>query len=399
MIQLVVGAKKLYTPIGNKPKSGQDMSRLEVLDNVYVSIEDGIIVDISTSKPKDFVRFLEADLVVPGFVDCHTHIPFYGFRENDFLKRVGGATYLQLHSFGGGLFETVEKVRKAPERELVRFNLKFLREFLKKGVTTLECKSGYGLDRDSELKQLRVIRALARVVPQDIVATFLGAHAVPKNVDETEYINQLIDMLDEVRDYTEYVDIFCEVGAFSVESARTFLSKAAEKGFKLRVHADEISNIGASRLAAELKAVSVDHLIKVDEEAIDMLSRSGTIAVLMPATSFHLNETYAPARALIDSNVPVAIASDFNPGSSPTLEPSFVMHLAVRHLKMTPEEVLTGFTLNAACVLNLADRLGTIEVGKRADLLLYDDADLLTLPYLVGLTPRVVIKRGQVFEN
>ncbi|HBT38512.1 MAG: Imidazolonepropionase [Thermotoga sp. 50_1627] len=399
MIELVVAADKLCTPKGNGPKSGQDMSRVELLEGVYIWIESGKIVEISTSKPKSFARFVTAGLVVPGFVDCHTHIPFYGFRENDFLKRVGGATYLQLHSSGGGLFETVEKVRKASERDLLKFNLRFLRELLKKGVTTVECKSGYGLDRENELKQLNVIDKLSRIVPQDIVCTFLGAHAVPKGLSESEYVDQLINVLDEVKNYTNFVDIFCEVGAFNVESARTLLMKASEKGFKLRMHADEISNIGASRLAAELKAVSADHLLKIDEDAIRALASSGTIAVLMPSTSFHLNETYAPARKLIESNVPVAIASDFNPGSSPTLEPTFVMHLAVRYLKMSPEEVLTAYTLNAASVLGLSERLGTVEVGKQADLVLYDEASLLTLPYLIGLSPKAVVKRGQVFEN
>lgn len=399
MIQLVVAARKLCTPIGSTPKSGQEMARVEVLNGVYIWIEDGAIVEISNLKPKDFAKFIEADLVVPGFVDCHTHIPFYGFRENDFLRRVGGATYLQLHSSGGGLFETVEKVRKASESELLRFNLKFLKDFLRKGVTTIECKTGYGLDRESELKQLKVIRKLSAIVPQDIVPTFLGAHAVPKEVDEATYVDQLVDMLDEVKQYTEFVDIFCEVGAFNLESTKRFLSKAKEKGFKLRVHADEISNLGASKLAAELGAVSADHLLKIDDEAIAALSKSGTIAVLMPATSFHLSESYAPARKLIESNVSVALASDFNPGSSPTLEPTFVMHLAVRHLKMTPEEVLTAFTLNSACVLQLSEKLGTIEVGKQADLILYDDADLLSLPYMIGLTPKAVVKRGQLLEN
>jgi len=233
MIQLVVAAEKLCTPKGSSPKSGQEMSRVELLDRVYISIEDGKIIDISTSKPKSFVRLVEADLVVPGFVDCHTHIPFYGFRENDFLKRVGGATYLQLHSSGGGLFDTVERVRKASESDLLTFNLRFLKELLKKGVTTVECKSGYGLDRENELKQLNVIDKLSKIVPQDIVSTFLGAHAVPKGLSESEYVDQLIDMLDEVKNYTSFVDIFCEVGAFSVESARTFFDESAGKRFQV----------------------------------------------------------------------------------------------------------------------------------------------------------------------
>lgn len=399
MIQLVISAKKLYTPMGSAAKAGQEMSKLNVLKDVHIWVEDGKIAEISTTMPKDFASFIEADLAVPGFVDCHTHVPFYGFRENDFLKRVGGVSYLQLHSSGGGLYETVEKVRRASEKDLVKFNLKILRNLLKKGVTTVECKSGYGLDRENELKQLKVVHTLSKVVPQDIVATFMGAHAVPKDVDEKDYVNILIGMLDEVKQYTDFVDIFCDEGAFSVESTKMYLLKAAEKGFKLRLHADELANIGASRLAAELGAVSADHLLKVDDESVRALSKAGTIAVLMPATSFHLGENYAPARKLIESGVPVALASDLNPGSSPTLEPSFVMHLAVRHLKMSPEEALTAYTLNAACVLGLSDRLGTLEIGKQADLVLYDETDLLTIPYMVGLSPKAVVKRGLVFEN
>lgn len=399
MIQLVISAKKLYTPTGNVAKVGQEMSKLNVLKDVHIWVEDGQIVEISTTMPKNFASFIEADLVVPGFVDCHTHVPFYGFREGDFLKRVGGVSYLQLHSSGGGLYETVEKVRQASEKDLARFNLKILKNLLKKGVTTIECKSGYGLDRENELKQLRVAHTLSKVVPQDIVTTFMGAHAVPKDVVEKDYVDLLIGMLDEVRQYTNFVDIFCDEGAFSVESAKMYLLKAVEKGFKLRLHADELANIGASRLAAELGAVSAEHLLKIDDESVRALSKAGTIAVLMPATSFHLGENYAPARKLIESGVPVALASDLNPGSSPTLEPSFVMHLAVRYLKMSPEEVLTSYTSNAACVLSLANRIGTLEVGKQADLVLYDEADLLTLPYMVGLSPKAVVKRGWVFEN
>lgn len=399
MIQLLVFAKKLYTSTGVTAKAGQDMSKLSILEDIYIWIEDGRIVELASTMPKSFVRFIEADLVVPGFVDCHTHVPFYGFRENDFLKRVGGISYLQLHSSGGGLYETVEKVRRASEKDLVRFNLKILSHLLKKGVTTIECKSGYGLDRENELKQLKVIHTLSKIVPQDIVATFMGAHAIPKGVDEKDYVNLLIEMLNEVKQYTGFVDIFCDRGAFDVESAKMYLLKAVEKGFKVRMHADELESIGASKLAAELGAISADHLLKIDDESIKALSKAGTVAVLMPATSFHLNENYAPARKLIEYNVPVALASDLNPGSSPTLEPSLVMHLAVRYLKMTPEEVLTAYTLNASYVLGLADKLGTLEIGKQADLVLYDEVDLLTLPYMVGLMPKAVVKRGQVFEN
>lgn len=396
---LVVHAKRLYTPIGKGPKRGSQMSQVEKYENVFVCIEDGKIVEFLDHKPRSTTFFLQGDLVVPGFVDCHTHIPFYGYREKDFLRRVSGLSYSQIHGAGGGIYESVSKLRETAINELVRFNLYFVNSFLAKGVTTIECKTGYGLDEQNEIKQLKVIEILKKISPIGIIPTFMGAHAIPKNSNQQDYVDYLVKMLDLVKENCDCVDIFCDLGAFDSCNTRKYLTAATEKGFKVRIHANELSNIGAVKVAVDLNAISADHLLKVNDEDIKLLSQSNTTAVLMPTTSFYLNEGYAPARSLIDSQVIVALASDFNPGSSPVIEPSLVMNLAIRFLKMSPQEVLSAYTLNSASVLGIADRLGTIEVGKDADLVVYKDADLETIMYFVGITPKYVVKRGQIFEN
>lgn len=399
-MQLVVHARKLYTPVGNKVKKGSQMSQIERYENVFICVEGGRIVDLSDRRPSIIRgRFLQVDLVVPGFVDCHTHIPFYGYRESDFLRRVSGLSYSQIHNSGGGIYESVRRLRKASISELVRFNLNFINSFISKGVTTIECKTGYGLDEENELKQLEVLNVLKKISPIEIVATFMGAHAVPENSNPQDYVEYLTKMFDLLKTKCSFVDIFCDVGVFDKHSAERYLRAAKKKGFKVRIHANELSNIGAVKLAVELEAVSADHLLKVDDEDIRVLAQSNTIAVLMPTTSFYLNENYAPARELIDKGVAVALASDFNPGSSPVLEPTLMMNIAVKFLKMSPCEILTACTLNSACVLGLADRLGTVEIGKDADFVIYEDADLETIMYFVGITPRYTVKRGQICEN
>lgn len=398
-MRLVVHAKKLYTPIGKDPRRGSQMSVVEKYEDVFLCVEDGKIVEFLDHKPRSTNLFLQGDLVLPGFVDCHTHIPFYGYREKDFLRRAFGLSYSQIHESGGGIYESVSKLRGATIDELIRFNLSLVNNFLTKGVTTIECKTGYGLDEQNELKQLRTIEILKSVSPIDMIPTFMGAHAIPKSFNQQDYTDYLIKILDLLKDKCDFVDIFCDLGAFDTYNTERYLTAATEKGFKVRIHANELSNIGAVKIAVKLKSVSADHLLKLDDEDIELLSQSDTIAVLMPTTSFYLNENYAPARRLIDSGVAAALASDFNPGSSPVLEPSLVMNLAVRFLKMSPKEVLTAYTLNSACVLGVADKSGTIEVGKDADFVIYKEADLETVMYLVGIIPKYVVKRGQIFEN
>ncbi len=375
------------------------MSQLEKLENIFICVEDGKIVEFLNHKPRSADFLLEGDLVVPGFVDCHTHIPFYGYREQDFLRRVSGLSYSQIHNSGGGIYESVSKLRGATFKELVRFNLNLTKIFLRKGVTTIECKTGYGLDEENELKQFRVIEILKKISPIDVIPTFMGAHAIPKGFNQQDYIDYLIKTLDLVKDKCDFVDIFCDTGAFDIYNTQRYLEAAREKGFKLRIHANELSNIGAVKIAVQMNAISADHLLKIDDKDIEFLSQSGTTAVLMPTTSFYLNETYAPARKLIDNGAAIALGSDFNPGSSPVIEPSLVMNLAVRFLGMSPQEILSAYTINSACVLGIADRLGTVEIGKEADFVIYKDADLETIMYFIGIVPKYIVKRGQIFEN
>lgn len=375
------------------------MSQLEKLENIFICVEDGKIVEFLNHKPRSADFLLEGDLVVPGFVDCHTHIPFYSYREQDFLRRVSGLSYSRIHNSGGGIYESVSKLRGATFKELVRFNLNLTKIFLKKGVTTIECKTGYGLDEENELKQFRVIEILKKISPIDVIPTFMGAHAIPKGFNQQDYIDYLIKTLDLVKDKCDFVDIFCDTGAFDIYNTQRYLEAAREKGFKLRIHANELSNIGAVKIAVQMNAISADHLLKIDDKDIEFLSQSGTTAVLMPTTSFYLNETYAPARKLIDNGAAIALGSDFNPGSSPVIEPSLVMNLAVRFLGMSPQEILSAYTINSACVLGIADRLGTVEIGKEADFVIYKDADLETIMYFIGIVPKYIVKRGQIFEN
>ena len=375
------------------------MSQLEKLENIFICVEDGKIVEFLNHKPRSADFLLEGDLVVPGFVDCHTHIPFYSYREQDFLRRVSGLSYSRIHNSGGGIYESVSKLRGATFKELVRFNLNLTKIFLKKGVTTIECKTGYGLDEENELKQFRVIEILKKISPIDVIPTFMGAHAIPKGFNQQDYIDYLIKTLDLVKDKCDFVDIFCDTGAFDIYNTQRYLEAAREKGFKLRIHANELSNIGAVKIAVQMNAISADHLLKIDDKDIEFLSQSGTTAVLMPTTSFYLNETYAPARKLIDNGAAIALGSDFNPGSSPVIEPSLVMNLAVRFLGMSPQEILSAYTINSACVLGVADRLGTVEIGKEADFVIYKDADLETIMYFIGIVPKYIVKRGQIFEN
>lgn len=393
-----VFAKKLVTPVGNSPLRGKEMNDVKTLENVYVVFDEKIL-DISRENPGAEL-IAEVDLLTPGFVDCHTHIPFYGYRAKEFVMRSQGAKYVDILKAGGGIHSTVKMVRKADLEDLVNFNRRFLDEMMRRGITSVEGKSGYGLEIESELKQLRVLKILNEKHHVDVHPTFLGAHALPKDRDPWEYLEELVENFDRVREHTSTVDIFVDDGAYSVDQAKWYLSKAKEKGFRIRLHADEIKRTGAAILGVELGAVSVDHLLKITEEDIEVISRSDTTAVMMPGTSFYLGEEYAPARRLIDSGAIVALGSDFNPGSNAINDPTFVMHLAVSKLKMTPEEALTAFTLNSSHVLGISEIAGTVEKGKLADMIGWNVPDLEAIPYLPAHdTVSLVVKRGSIWRN
>jgi len=390
-----IHADHLLTPKGKAPKKGSEMKKIYEDFDVDIYIDNQKIIDIKKHSITDHVTF-KCKLATPAFSDAHTHIPFIGKRSNEFYLRNSGKTYSEIHKEGGGIYNTVNKIRSASINTLVKQNLKFLNLFEKSGVTLLEGKSGYGLDIQTELKQLKTIKYLNELSEIKIVPTFLGLHAIPHDKTKEEYINEITNYLDTIKKYTDIIDVFCDSGVFLPDDIENFFIIAKESGFKIRFHADEIENVGATKLAVKLGAISADHLLKISDEEVNLLSNSSTIATLMPGTSFYLGESFAPARKLIDSGAAVALGSDFNPGSCPIFKPSFIMHLALRFLKMEPEEILTAYTINSSYILGIEN--WTIEPGNKCDIALWNTNDFIDLAYmfdsnfLVGLVVNGKVK-------
>ncbi|MDO4543048.1 MAG: imidazolonepropionase [Clostridia bacterium] len=399
----------LATAQGTQAVGGEKQNELLTLHNAFIAILDGDIIEVGEGEAREelldeYTAEIDAEgrLVTAGLVDCHTHLTFGGWRENELKKKLLGVSYMDILKEGGGILSTVTETRRMDEQELYLRAEGFLNEMVAHGTTSLEAKSGYGLDLETELKQLRVNRMLAEQTEIDIASTYLGAHAVPLSFlsDKAGYIRYIIDVvLPQVAEQglADFCDVFCEQGVFDAEDARRILSEAKRLGMGAKIHSDEIFDIGGTAVAEELLAVSADHLTATTEEGIMRLKHSGTIATLLPCTSFYLDKAYAKARDFIKNGVPVAIGSDFNPGSSPNLNLQLAMNLGCLRLKMTPYEVLTAVTLNAAAAIGMADRIGTIERGKQADLVLWDVQNPNELMYRYG-TNRVdtVIKKGKV---
>jgi imidazolonepropionase len=342
-------------------------------------------------------------VVVPGFIDPHTHPVFTKFRLDEYEMRTAGMSYQEIAGRGGGIISSVKGVRSATEKDLYELALPRLDRFLDHGTTTIEAKSGYGLSIEDELKSLRVIALLEERHPIDIVPTFLGAHAIPPEykADRKGYLDLITrEMIPKIagENLAEYCDIFVEEGYFTVEEAKELLEIAAEKGIKGRVHADELSPSGGAELAAEVGATTADHLVHISEAGMKAMAEQRVIAVLLPGTTFFLgSRSFAPARKMIDSGVPVALATDFNPGSSTTLNLQHVMSIAVTQMGVSPAEALTAVTLNAACAVGREKRVGSIERGKQADLAILDVEDFREIPYICGVNHcQTVIKRGEI---
>jgi imidazolonepropionase len=343
-------------------------------------------------------------VALPGFVDAHTHMMFAGSREQEFALRCAGATYQQIAEAGGGILNTVRHVREASRRELQRSTARYLLHMLKAGTTTVEIKSGYGLTPESEIKMLEAIREVGEEEMTTVVPTFIGAHAIPPEYRgrSSDYVDLIIDdMLPYVgrKKLAVFCDVFCEQGYFSLEESERILEAGRSCGLLPKIHAEEIVPLGGALVAARVGAVSADHLERVTPEGIDALRAAGVVAVLLPGVSFSLNHGYAPARMLIDAGVPVAIASDFNPGSCMSFSMPLMMTIACTQMRMSPEEALTASTLNAAAAVSLSDRIGSIEVGKNADIILAGVPDYRYLAYHFG-TNHVVhtIKNGTLLE-
>lgn len=379
---------------------------LGLLEKGSVLLREGRISKVCTVEEGqrcDAEKVIDASgmVVMPGFVDCHTHLVFGGSRAQEFQRRMQGASYEEIAREGGGILSTVKATRHATFEELYESGLKWLREMLRWGTTTVEIKSGYGLSLADELKQLTVIRSLAEEAPQTLVPTFLGAHALPEGPSREEYVNEVIDlMLPEVAEkgLARFVDVFCDSIAFSNEETRRILERAKDLDLGIKLHVDEIADTGGARLAAELGAISAEHLVKSNEEGLRAMAEKGVVPVLLPATTFFLKEKARPDVDLMrELGMPVAVATDFNPGSSTVFALPFAAACGALVDGLTLEEVIRGITVNAARALGLADEVGSIVPGKYADLLLLEMDTWEELVYFFNRNSiHTVIKRGEV---
>jgi imidazolonepropionase len=412
---LVTGLSELATPTGNEPRRHTDQARILKISDPEVLCRNGRIEFVGTQDERrarygslEGVERLEgrAGTLVPGFVDPHTHLPWAGDRADEFAQRLAGKTYMEIAASGGGILATVSATRAATESELVELVRLRLDRMLEWGTTTAEAKSGYGLELDAELKQLRAIRTASENHPVDLVPTLLAAHEVPPEHRENrkrflDHICQEIVPRVAEEKLALFSDVFCEQGVFSREESLRVLQAGLDHGLRPRLHADEFVDSGGAELAAELGALSADHLVAVSDRGIESLSASGVTAVLLPGTSFFLmKHAYAPARRLIANGVPVALATDCNPGSSHTESMPMIFVLAVLELGLSIEEALTATTLNAACTLDNGAEIGSVEVGKKADLVLLDAPSLNHIAYHFGINPvAAVVKNGRVVHR
>ncbi|MFT9497059.1 imidazolonepropionase [Anaerosolibacter sp.] len=405
---LIKNAAELVTCSGFHAKKGHEMNDLHVIPTGAVVIEEGVIKAVGTTE-EILKNYQEANYevidaagkaVLPGFVDSHTHFVFGGYRAEEFSWRLRGDSYMEIMERGGGIINSVRATAEATKEELHRAGKKRLDSMLSFGVTTVEGKSGYGLDYDTEIKQLEVMDALDQEHPMDIVKTFLGAHAVPKDYKgrEDELIDYIIEkVLPTVaeRNLAAFCDIFCEKNVFSVEQSRRLLTKAKEMGMQVKLHADEIVQLGGAELAAELGAVSADHLLQASDQGIADMAKAGVVATLLPCTAFSLREHYARGRYMIDQGCAVALASDLNPGSCFTESIPLVFALATLYMKMSIEEAVTALTINGAAAVGRADKIGSIDVGKQGDIIILEFPSYKYIPYHIAVsTVEKVVKKG-----
>lgn len=401
---------KLVTMQGSSSfRVKEEMNKINIIENAYIAVKNGKILAIGVGDEfgnlcGDDTKIHDAEglLVTPGLIDSHTHLIHGGSRENEFSMKLNGVPYIEILNNGGGILSTVKATKEASEEELYKKAKKSLDRMLEFGVTTVEEKSGYGLELNTEIKQLEVARVLDKNHPVDLVHTFLGAHAVPEEYKENHkaYIDILVDvMMPKIKDMglAEFCDVFCEEGVFTIEESEYILQKAKEMGYKLKIHADEIESLGGAELAAKLGCVSADHLMAASDEGIKMMAENNVVANILPATSFNLNKDYADCRKMIDMGAIVSLSSDYNPGSCPSENLQLVMQLGCLHLKMTPNEVLTAVTINAAYAIDRADKIGSIEVGKNADFVVFDARNVEYLMYHFGINhTKKVYKNGNL---
>ncbi|MDD4857241.1 MAG: imidazolonepropionase [Candidatus Krumholzibacteria bacterium] len=407
---LISGAGQLVTCRGSRkgPKRGKSLSDPGIVVDGALAVAGGKIlcagtraeVERSVSKAR-VERTIDVGgrVVMPGWVDPHTHAVFSHYRADEYEARIRGEGYLEIERRGGGIRKTVREVREMDEDRLFEVSRRRLMKMLEGGTTTIEIKSGYGLELKSELKMLRVIRRLASEMPLDVVSTFMGAHQRPSESGAGEaYVDVVVDkMIPAVarEKLAEFIDVFCEDGVFGLEETERILEAGRESGLALKVHADEITSMGGSELAARMGAVSAEHLIRISETGVEALAASETIAVLLPGTTFGLcSRDFAPARRMIDKGAAVALATDFNPGSAPSCLMPFVVAIACSQMRMTPAEAINAATINAAYAVARGASVGSLETGKKADFVVYDVADYREIPSRAGANHAITVVKG-----
>jgi imidazolonepropionase len=405
---LVTNASEVLTLSGpSRPRTGEEMSDLGIVSHGAVAIRKGKVVEVGPSstlsrkyQAKKKVS-AKGRVVSPGLVDSHTHLSFSGSRENEFEMRLKGTSYMEIAQAGGGILSSVDHVRKASRSQIVEESRGWARRMLAHGTTTVEAKSGYGLTVKDEVKQLQAIRELNRKEVLDFVPTFLGAHSLPREYKgkRKEFLDLVCkEMIPAVKGLAKFCDVFCEVGVFTREESRKVLETGLDYGLLPKLHAEEFKSIGGAEMGAELGAISADHLVAISSRGMQAMKRKGTIAVVLPATTFFLGGAhYAPARRMIEIGVPVALATDFNPGSSMTLNLPLAMSIACTQMKLLPAEVFCATTINAAFACGVGEEVGSLEPGKKADLVIWDVDTYRKVPYIFGVNlVHSVVKAGKV---
>ena len=413
---LITGASQLLTLRGSGPRRGDSLSKLGLIEDGALVVRDGLIAAVGTRAEVEKLPEARAAekidvggrVAIPGFVDSHTHLVHAASRAEEYELKIAGASYEEIARKGGGILNSVKKLRAATSEALKKRAIAALKQFAAHGTTTIEAKSGYGLDVASELKILKLHKELAVEQPLEIVSTFLGAHVVPEEyrgkVKGAERYIQLIEenLLPHVGEgrLAEFCDVFCDRGAFSVEQSKRVLQAGRQWGLAPRMHAEQLSRTGAARLAILMRAASCDHLEHVNKSDIQALGKSETVATLLPGCDFHLGlKQYAPARALIEAGAIVSLATDYNPGTSPTLSMPMILSLACTQMHMTPAEAITAATINAAYALRREKSIGSLEVGKQGDLAVFEVADYREIPYYFGVNHCwMTVKRGRVIH-
>lgn len=396
----------------NKARTKEELKDIGIINNGIIALNGEKIIYVGEGKLPPHIIVDEDTVIIngegktvsPGLVDSHTHLVHGGSRENELAMKLKGVPYLDILAAGGGIHSTVKATKEASFDELYEKAKKSLDIMLAYGVTTVEAKSGYGIDDFlTEVKQLEVARKLNEDHPVDIVSTFMGAHAIPKEYkdDPDKFVNIIIeDMIPEVakRDLAKFCDVFCEEGVFSIDQSRKILQAARKYGMGLKLHADEIEPLGGAELAAELNCITADHLIAASDEGIKEMAKKGVIANLLPGTSFNLQTgKFARARKILDEGVPIALSTDYNPGSCPTENLQLIMSFASLIMKLTPEEVITAVTINGAAAVGLEDKIGSLEVGKQGDIVIFDAPNLEYIIYHFGINHvDTVVKKGKI---